>query len=164
MTQRCREIVLKPSTRRNREASVNWSSGEKTAQRTCVHPCPSVGLHARSIVSAGGHCFIRRSSGPALGHKRQSWFCHEDCQMKEQDRLYMTYYRGFQGLFILAKFAIPLVNRRWIDDGTDRPCMSPETALLALDNLAEWPGLVARKALDLRGDRRSRRWRRCRLC
>lgn len=74
----CRVMVLKPSTSLSRDASVKVSSGVNTAQSICVHPWPSVGFIARSRVSEGGHGFILRSTGPALGQSKQSWFCGDD--------------------------------------------------------------------------------------
>lgn len=75
-----RAIAFKPSTKRSRLASVKVNSVVKTAQRTCAHPCPSVGLQARRKVSAEGYGFLLFSSLEPLGQRRQSGFCERGDQ------------------------------------------------------------------------------------
>lgn len=71
--QRCREIAVKPSTSRRREASVKDISGVKTEHKTCAHPWPSVGLQARRKESGGEHGGSF-SSADARGQSKQSGF------------------------------------------------------------------------------------------
>lgn len=74
VVHRCRGTVLRPSTRRRREASVKVISGVNTEHNIWTQPCPSVGLQARKKVSDGGQGFLVLSSRPARGHSRQSGF------------------------------------------------------------------------------------------
>ena len=96
-----RATAFKPSTKRSRVASVKVNSWVKTAQRTCAHPRPSVGLHARRKVSARGYGFLFFSSFVALGQRRQSGFW--ECRSQESSLTEVrSYYRRFQGLLIFA--------------------------------------------------------------
>ena len=52
----CLGIVLIPSMSRSCDTSEKLISGVKTAQSTCAHPCPSVGLEARKNESALEYC------------------------------------------------------------------------------------------------------------
>jgi hypothetical protein len=66
-------MALTPSTKRRRAASVNESSGIKTAHKTWTQPCPSVGLQARRYESGIGPRFMRSvGRGRILGHNRHS--------------------------------------------------------------------------------------------